>query len=96
MATKQLKSLALPTEARAEMSSGPTTQPISCSATAQRMRAHRKRRRAGLRCVVVQLRETEIDVLIRKGLLKADARNDLYAVRNALHEHFDRTLGTAT
>jgi hypothetical protein len=55
------------------------------------MRAHRKRRRAGLRCVVVQLRETEIDVLIRKGLLKADARNDRYAVRNALHAHFDRT-----
>jgi hypothetical protein len=79
----------------AEMSSGPTTQPIACSAAAERMRAHRKRRRAGLRCVVVQLRETEIDVLIRKGLLKADARNDLYEVRNALHEHFDRTLGTS-
>ena len=46
--------------------------------------------------VMVQLRETEIDVLIRNGLLKADARNDLYAVRNALNEHFDRTLGTAT
>jgi hypothetical protein len=66
------------------------------SAAAERMRAHRDRRRAGLRCVVVQLRETEIEVLIRKGLLKADARNDLYAVRNALHEHFDRTLDTAT
>jgi hypothetical protein len=75
----------------AEMSSGPTTPPIACSAAAQRMRAHRDRRRAGLRCVVVQLRETEIDVLIRKGLLKADARNDRYAVRNALHAHFDRT-----
>jgi hypothetical protein len=81
---------------RAEMSSGPATPPIACSAAAERMRAHRKRRRAGLRCVVVQLRETEIDVLIRKGLLKADARNDLYAVRDALHEHFERTLGTAT
>jgi hypothetical protein len=58
------------------------------------MRAHRERRRAGLRCIVVQLRETEIDVLIRKGLLKVDARNDHYAVRNAVHAHFDRTLGT--
>ena len=77
-----------------EMSSGPTTPLIACSAAAERMRAHRKRRRAGLRCVVVQLREMEIDVLIRKGLLKAVARNDLYAVRNALH--FDRTLGRAT
>ena len=79
----------------AEISSGPTTPPIACSAAARRMRAHRQRRREGLRCVVVQLRETEIDVLIRKGLLQADARNDVYAVRDALHVHFDRTLGTA-
>jgi hypothetical protein len=78
-----------------EISNVQATVP-TLSAAAERMRAHRKRRRAGLRCVVVQLRETEIDVLIRKGLLKADARHDLYAVRDALHEHFDRTLGTAT
>jgi hypothetical protein len=76
----------------AEMSSGPTSPPIACSAAAQRMRAHRKRRRAGLRCIVVQLRETEIDVLIRKGLLKADARNNVRAIRDALHGHFDDTL----
>jgi hypothetical protein len=76
----------------AEMSSGPTSPPIACSAAAQRMRAHRKRRRAGLRCVVVQLRETKVDVLIRKGLLKADARNDVRAIRDALHGHFDKTL----
>jgi hypothetical protein len=76
----------------AEMSSGPTSPPIACSAAAQRMRAHRKRRRAGLRCVVVQLRETEIDVLIRRGLLKADARNNVRAIRDALHGHFDKTL----
>ena len=79
----------------AEMSGGPTTLPIVRSAAAQRMRAHRQRRREGLRCIVVQLRETEIDELIRKGLLQADARNDVFAVRNALHAHFDRTLGTA-
>jgi hypothetical protein len=78
----------------AEMSGGPTTPPISCSAAAQRMRAHRQRRRDGLRCIVVQLRETEIDELIRKGLLRADARNDVYAIREALHMHFDRTLDT--
>jgi hypothetical protein len=76
----------------AEMSSGPTSPPIACSAAAQRMRAHRKRRRAGLRCVVVQLRETEIDVLIRRGLLKADARNKVRAIGEAIHAHFDKTL----
>ena len=80
----------------AEMHSGPTTTPIACSAAAQRMRAHRQRRRDGLRCIVVQLRETEIDELIRRKLLQADARNDVYAIREALHMHFDRTLGTPT
>jgi hypothetical protein len=78
------------------MSSGPTTPPIPCSAAAQRMRAHRKRRRAGLRCVVVQLRETEIDELIRRKLLQADARNDLSAVVQALYHHLDATLGAST
>jgi hypothetical protein len=77
---------------QAEMSGGPTTPVISRSAAAQRMRAHRERRRAGLRCVVVQLRETEVDVLIRKGLLKADARNNVRAIRDALHGHFNDTL----
>ena len=68
---------------------------ISRSAAAERMRAHRDRRRAGLRCVTVQLRETEIDRLIRKGLLEANARNDVYAVRDALHTFLDRTLRDA-
>jgi hypothetical protein len=43
----------------------------------------------------VQLRETEIDVLIQKKLLTPDARNDAYAVRNALHTYLDRTLSKA-
>ena len=80
----------------AEMSSATPTPPIACSAAAQRMRAHRQRRRDGLRCIVVQLRETEIDELIRRKLLQADARNDVYAIREAQHMHFDRTLGTPT
>ena len=79
----------------AEMSNGRPSPPIACSAAAVRMRAHRERRRLGLRCVAVQLRETEIDALIQKGLLAADARNDTYAVRDALHAHFDRTLKKA-
>jgi hypothetical protein len=69
--------------------------PAGRSAAAERMRAHRNRRRAGLRCVVVQIRETEIDVLVRKGLLKPDACNDRIAIRDALHSHFDRTLSSA-
>ena len=80
----------------AEMSGGSTTPSTACSAAARRMRAHRQRRREGLRCIVVQLRETEIDELIRRKLLQADARNDVYAIREALHMHFDRTLGKPT
>jgi hypothetical protein len=72
-----------------------TTIPASRSPAAERMRRHRQRRREGLRCVMVQLRETEVDVLTRKGLLKADARNDPYAVQVALHAFFDRVFGSS-
>jgi hypothetical protein len=33
---------------------------------AERMRAHRSRRRAGLRCLTIELRETEVTELIRR------------------------------
>jgi hypothetical protein len=66
--------------------------PATRSAAAERMRAHRQRRRDGLRCLTIEVRETEIDALIRKGTLKADARNDPYAIRDALYAHLDRTL----
>jgi hypothetical protein len=71
------------------------TERVARSPAAERMRRHRQRRRDGLRCLSVELRETEIDVLIQKGLLKSDARNDLHAIRNALYTHLDRTLGRA-
>jgi hypothetical protein len=56
------------------------------------MRLHRERRSKGLRCLMIELRETEIVALIRKGLLKFEMRNDLNAVRGALYDFFDRTL----
>jgi hypothetical protein len=62
------------------------------SPAAERMRRHRERRREGLRCLAIELRETEIDVLVQKGLLKADARNNSRAVREALYRYFDSTL----
>lgn len=60
---------------------------------AVRMRRSRERRRDGLRCLTIELRETEIDSLIREGLLGVDARNDRAAVREALYAYLDRTLG---
>ena len=67
-----------------------TTTAISLPA--ERMRRYRQRRREGLRCLTVQLRETEIDVLICKGLLKPEMRHNKNAIINALHDHFDLTL----
>jgi hypothetical protein len=63
------------------------------SAAAERMRAHRERRRQGLRCLMIELRETEIDALIRKGLLKPETRNNPTVLREALYALLDGTLG---
>jgi hypothetical protein len=41
----------------------------------------------------IELLETQLNVLARKGLLKTDARNDSNAVRRALYAHLDSTLG---
>jgi hypothetical protein len=65
----------------------PTTDPVPRSPAAERMRRHRSRKRKGLRCVSVQLRETEIDVLIKMGLLTADARNDRQCAENPQPKH---------
>ena len=50
------------------------------------------RRRQGFRCLTIELRETEIDALIRRGLLKAETRHDMDAVRLALYQYLDHTL----
>ena len=71
-----------------------TIEPAARTAAAERMRRHRQRRRDGLRCLGIELRETEIDVLIRKGLLKPETRNDTSAIIDALYAHLDHTLGS--
>jgi hypothetical protein len=64
------------------------------SPAAARMRLHRDRRRRGLRCLTIELREREIDVLIGKGLLNSETRNDPGAVCEALYAHLEQTLGS--
>jgi hypothetical protein len=68
-----------------------THQPVP-SPVAERMRRHRQRQRNGLRCLVIELRATEIETLIRKGLLKWETRNDRTEIIKALYAFFDRTL----
>ena len=78
---------------RTEMRTDPrTTTPAIRSAAAERMRRHRERRQFGLRCVTLQVRDGEIEELIRRGLLQADMRNDVHEIREALYAHLDRTL----
>jgi hypothetical protein len=72
-----------------------TERNLAPSSAALRMRRSRERRREGLRCLRVELRETEIDALIRKGMLRSETRNDTNAVIQALYAFFDRTLGGA-
>ena len=71
----------------------PPTGPVVRSPAAQRMRRHRERRRNKLRCLIIELREREIDALIRRGLLKPETRNVAYDVQMALYAFLDGTLG---
>jgi hypothetical protein len=67
-----------------------TAVPFSQSAV--RMRRHRQRRRDGMRCLIVELRETEIKVLVRRGYLNKETRNDERAIIEALYAHLENTL----
>jgi hypothetical protein len=62
------------------------------SSVAHRMRLYRARKLAGLRCLTLEVRETEIAALVRRGLLRADSQNDENAVRDALYSLLDRSL----
>jgi hypothetical protein len=42
--------------------------------------------------LIIELRETEIDALIRRGQLAPDSRADIGAVRKALYAWLDYTL----
>jgi hypothetical protein len=42
--------------------------------------------------MTIELRETEVTALVRKGMLKEDVRSDLRAVKTAFYAFLDRTL----
>jgi hypothetical protein len=71
----------------------PSAEPASRSPAAERMRRQRQRRRDGLRCLMIELRETEIDALIRNGLLPPEKRHDCESVQSALYAFLDDALG---
>jgi hypothetical protein len=51
-----------------------------------------KTTREGLRCLIIDLHTSEIDALVRKGLLHAQKRDSAWAIREALYEFLDQTL----
>ena len=62
------------------------------SAAAARMARHRRRRQLGLKCVVILIRQNELDILVRQGWLARDDRDDAAAIGRALHQFLDQHL----
>ncbi len=67
-----------------------TSKGAARSLAAERMRRYRERRRERLRCLMIEIREREIDALVGLGLLKTEMRKDASAIVAALY-----TLSTA-
>jgi hypothetical protein len=69
-----------------------TTDRIEPLNAAERMRHYRRRRRQGLQHIRIPLHVTEIDALIRIGLLTEERRQDDEALRAAFLELVYRAL----
>jgi hypothetical protein len=60
--------------------------PGKALSAAERMRAYRRRRRSGLRCVKVRVGRADLDGLVEKGYLSPDKRKDLHAIELAIED----------
>lgn len=69
---------------------------VAREAAAERMRRCRARRRAGYRCLVIEVSNDEIAGLVHRGLLSADDREDLDAIQTAVYDFFEQTIGRPT
>ena len=74
------------------VSSGAPTDRAAPSPGAMRMARHRKRRKDGLRCLTIELRESEVDALVRAQRLAPERRGNRTAVKKALYGFLDDTL----
>jgi hypothetical protein len=72
------------------------TTKIARGGAAERMRRSRHRRRNGLRCLRLELRDSEVEALVRRGLLLASEQTNRNAIIKAMYSFFDRTLGRPT
>ena len=49
------------------------------------MKLHRQRKKSGLRCLIIELRDGEIDALIARKFLKPEMRDDREAIVDAIY-----------
>jgi hypothetical protein len=70
----------------------PKAESRALTPAAERMQRHRNRRNKKMRCLIIEIRETEIESLINNGLLSLETRNDMAAIRDALYSYLDQTL----
>ncbi len=68
------------------------TQPAPISPAAERMRRTRNRRRDGMRFVGIDVRDSEVAALVRRGLLAAHEQGDGAAISEALCALLDEVL----
>jgi len=64
------------------------------TSSSHRMTLHRARRRRGLRYIGLEVRDTEISELVRRGLVAEQDSNDCTAIRDAIYRFFDMHLST--
>jgi hypothetical protein len=62
------------------------------SLASRRQQLYRDRRKRGLQCLTLEIRDEEVRELIRRGLLPAGEASDKSGLRRALYTHLDRTL----
>lgn len=80
------------TGAPSDLATGPAYAPVSLSPAAERMRRHRERQREGLLWLGVELRETEVEALVRRGVLSEEGRHDRRAIMQALYRFLEHEL----
>ena len=84
--TAQVRCLRMPKRLLPSSPKGaPQLPPNACARS-------RERQRKGLRCLTIELRETEIDALVRRKRLSNDDRSNLAAIRTALYLFLDDYL----
>jgi hypothetical protein len=66
---------------------------VARARAAERMRRSRNRRRGDLRCYILELRESEIEALVRRGFLSPDERTNRSAVVKAMYAFLDGAFG---